>query len=151
MTAIYKREVKSYFDSMTGYVFIAFMALFTGIYFFAYNLNGGYPYFSFTLSALLTILAFGVPVLTMRSFVRRAPLPHGPDAADSPGGRVGDCHREIFIHGDRAGSSDHSLPVLPTDYQDGRKWLPDGGLHGHPHVFPWPAVSSSPLACSSPP
>ncbi len=68
MTAIYKREVKSYFDSMTGYVFIAFMALFTGIYFFAYNLNGGYPYFSFTLSALLTILAFGVPVLTMRSF-----------------------------------------------------------------------------------
>lgn len=68
MTAIYKREVKSYFDSMIGYVFIAFVTMFTGIYFFAYNINGGYPYFSLSLSALLTILAFGVPVLTMRSF-----------------------------------------------------------------------------------
>lgn len=68
MIAIYKREVKSYFDSMIGYVFIAFLVLFTGIYFLAYNLNGGHPYYALTLSALITILAFGVPVLTMRSF-----------------------------------------------------------------------------------
>ena len=46
MTAIYKREVKSYFHSMVGYVFIAFLVAFTGIYFMAFNLNQGYPYFS---------------------------------------------------------------------------------------------------------
>ena len=33
MRAIYKRELKSYFCSMTGYVFIAFMTMFMGIYF----------------------------------------------------------------------------------------------------------------------
>lgn len=29
MTAIYKRELKSYFQSMTGYVLIAFLVIFT--------------------------------------------------------------------------------------------------------------------------
>ena len=43
MLAIYKRELKSYFHSMTGCVFIAFLVMFTGIYFMAYNLNAGYP------------------------------------------------------------------------------------------------------------
>ena len=45
MKAIYKRELKSYFDSMIGYVFIAFLVAITGIYFMVYNLNMGYPYF----------------------------------------------------------------------------------------------------------
>ena len=52
MTAIYKRELKSYFQSMTGYVLIAFLVIFTGIYFMAYNLNSGYPYFSYVLPFL---------------------------------------------------------------------------------------------------
>ena len=38
MTAIYKRELSSYFNSMIGYVFIAVLVFFTGIYFMAYNL-----------------------------------------------------------------------------------------------------------------
>lgn len=40
MRAIYKRELKSYFDSMIGYLFIAFLVFFLGIYFLAYNLSG---------------------------------------------------------------------------------------------------------------
>lgn len=68
MAAIYKRELKSYFQCMTGYIFIAFLILFIGIYFMAYNLMSGYPYFSYTLSAMVTIVMIGIPVLTMRSF-----------------------------------------------------------------------------------
>lgn len=68
MLAIYKREMKSYFHSMTGCVFIAFLVMFTGIYFMAYNLNAGYPYFSYTLSGSLIVFLVGIPLLTMRSF-----------------------------------------------------------------------------------
>ena len=68
MLAIYKRELKSYFHSMTGCVFIAFLVMFTGIYFMAYNLNAGYPYFSYTLLGSLIVFLVGIPLLTMRSF-----------------------------------------------------------------------------------
>lgn len=68
MKAIYKRELKSYFQSMIGYAFVAFMMLFMGIYFTAYNLNYGYPYFSYVLSSTLFIFMIAVPVLTMKSF-----------------------------------------------------------------------------------
>ena len=37
MLAIYKREVRSYFQSMVGCVFVAFLIAFTGIYFMAYT------------------------------------------------------------------------------------------------------------------
>lgn len=68
MLAIYKREFKSYFQSMIGCVFVAFLVAFTGIYFTAYNLNAGYPYFSYTLSGSLIIFIVGIPLITMRSF-----------------------------------------------------------------------------------
>ena len=68
MKAIYKRELNSYFHTMIGYVFIAFLVAYTGVYFMAYNLNYGYPYFSYVLSGVLFILLIAVPVLTMRSF-----------------------------------------------------------------------------------
>ena len=68
MLAIYKRELKSYYQSMTGCVFIAFLLVFTGIYFMAYNLTAGYPYFSYTLSGSLIVFIVGIPLITMSSF-----------------------------------------------------------------------------------
>lgn len=68
MRAIYKRELRSYFHSMIGYVFIAFLVAYTGIYFLAYNLNYGYPYFSYVLSGILFVYLVAIPILTMRCF-----------------------------------------------------------------------------------
>ena len=76
MSAIYKRELKSYFHSMIGYVFIAFLIAFSGVYFMAYNLNYGYPYFSYVLSGVLIVFVIAIPVLTMRSFAE-APVNGG--------------------------------------------------------------------------
>ena len=68
MWAIYKRELMSYFRSMIGCIFIAFLVAFTGIYFTAYNLTAGYPYFSYTLSGSLIVFLVGIPLITMKSF-----------------------------------------------------------------------------------
>ena len=67
MTAIYKRELSSYFNSMIGYVFVAVLIFFTGLYFMAYNLYNGLPQFSYTLYSLTSILLFAIPLLTMKS------------------------------------------------------------------------------------
>lgn len=68
MRAIYKREFQSYFRSMTGNVFVALLVVFTGIYFMAYNLNMGYPYFAYSLAGSLMVYLVAIPILTMRSF-----------------------------------------------------------------------------------
>ncbi len=66
MLAIYKRELKSYFTSMMGYVFVAFVLVVVGIYFAAYNLNA-YPLIGYTLYNVTFLFLILVPILTMRS------------------------------------------------------------------------------------
>ena len=66
MTAIYKRELKSYLTSMVGYLFIFFILVLTGIYFSAYQLSAAYPKFEYTLSAVTFVFLIGVPILPMR-------------------------------------------------------------------------------------
>lgn len=66
MTAIYKRELRSYLTSMVGYLFIFFILMLIGIYFSAYQLTAAYPKFEYTLSSVTFIFLIGVPVLTMR-------------------------------------------------------------------------------------
>ena len=68
MTAVFKKEFSTYFHTMIGYVLIAFLIIFTGIYFMVYNMYQGYPYFSYALSGIMTIMLVWIPVLTMRSF-----------------------------------------------------------------------------------
>ena len=66
MTAVYKRELRSYLTSMIGYIFIFFILLLTGIYLSAYQLSAAYPKFEYTLSALTFVFLISVPILTMR-------------------------------------------------------------------------------------
>ena len=66
MIAIFKREFRAFFQSVMGYLFIAANLFLIGIYFFAYNLNGAYPYFSYTLSGSVYIFLVTIPILTMR-------------------------------------------------------------------------------------
>ncbi len=68
MTAVLKREWRSLYNTMTAPIFCAVLIAVTGIYFVAYNLNSGYPYFSYTLLSTLFVLMVVVPLLTMRSF-----------------------------------------------------------------------------------
>ncbi len=68
MTAIFKREFKSYFTGMMGYVFIAFVLLFFGIYTSALNLKYAYPGYEYVISSSSFMFLIAVPVLTMRVF-----------------------------------------------------------------------------------
>ena len=67
MTAIYKREMHSYFYGMTGYVFSAFLLVFAGIFTMIYNLKAGYPNFEYVVSNLGLVLFVAIPILTMRT------------------------------------------------------------------------------------
>lgn len=66
MTAIYKRELKSYFNNVIGYIFCAFILLFVGIYTMAINLTGGSASFEYSIGNMAFIYMIAVPVLTMR-------------------------------------------------------------------------------------
>ena len=66
MLAILKRELRAYFYSPLGYVFIGAVALFSGYYFYTYNLSVGTTDMGTLFSLLFPIIMFLVPVLTMR-------------------------------------------------------------------------------------
>ena len=68
MLAIYKREVKSYFTSMIGYVVITAFLLMLGFYYWGYNLDGQSPNMAYTLSSVSILYIIIIPILTMRSF-----------------------------------------------------------------------------------
>lgn len=67
MRAIYKKEIRAYLTSMTGYIFIAVLLAVLGLYYTANCLIGGYPVFGVILSSINFILMILIPVLTMRS------------------------------------------------------------------------------------
>lgn len=68
MLAVLKREFRSYFQNVIGWLFTAALLALFGLYFYAYNLRQGYPYLYYTLSSITIIFIIAVPILTMRSF-----------------------------------------------------------------------------------
>lgn len=67
MSAIYKKEMRSYFNSMNGYIFATFFLAAAGVLTWLYNLKGMYPKFEVTLSGVAIALLLIVPIITMRS------------------------------------------------------------------------------------
>ena len=67
MKAVFKHELKSYFHSLTAYVFAAFLLLFIGIGAMLYNLQAAVSNFEYVLSFSSLIFAVLIPILTMRS------------------------------------------------------------------------------------
>lgn len=66
MLAIYKKELRSYFHSFIGCLFIGVSLFFIGLYYFVYCLLYGYPYFSYVINSVVVLFMLTVPVLTMR-------------------------------------------------------------------------------------
>lgn len=67
MLAVYKKELRSYFTSMIGWVFIAFFLVLVGLYFMVYNLMNGYTDISYVFQGIeMFFILLLVPVLTMR-------------------------------------------------------------------------------------
>ena len=68
MTAIFKREFRSFFHGMLGYVLTAFLVASSGLYFLARCLIYGLTDFSYyTLYQTIFMLLLYIPVLAMRS------------------------------------------------------------------------------------
>lgn len=66
MFAIYKRELKSYFQSFIGLLFIGVTLFFVGLYFTVHNLLYGYPYFSYAIGSVIFVFIIAIPILSMR-------------------------------------------------------------------------------------
>lgn len=66
MKAIFTHELKSYFHSMTAYVFATFLLCFVGLGAMIYNLEAAVSNFEYVLSFGCLVFVVIVPVLTMR-------------------------------------------------------------------------------------
>lgn len=67
MRAIYKRELKSYFCSFTGWLFVAVNLFVMGLYFIVYNMLMGYPTIAYVLQSIVFTFIVTIPILTMRT------------------------------------------------------------------------------------
>ena len=66
MFAIYKRELRSYFNSFIGLLFVGVNLFFLGLYYTVFNLVYGYPYYSYVISSTSFLFLISMPILTMR-------------------------------------------------------------------------------------
>ncbi|MBQ1488457.1 MAG: hypothetical protein IIZ41_06835, partial [Lachnospiraceae bacterium] len=74
MGVIYLKELRSYFKSIFGWLFLAVFTAIGSLYFVAINLSEGDPLVSHTISSLVVILMFVFPLLTMRSLAEEKKL-----------------------------------------------------------------------------
>ena len=72
MTAIIRKELRGYFNSWIGYIFLFILVGLVSIFFAFYNLAGQNGNFQYTLTNITIFLLIIIPVLTMRLFAEEA-------------------------------------------------------------------------------
>ena len=68
MSAIFKRDLRAYFKSPLGYVYLAAFVLVLNIYFYLMNVYSGSSSLDGIFSFIVTMCVFLIPILTMRTF-----------------------------------------------------------------------------------
>ncbi len=66
MLAIYKKELRAYFNSIVGWLFLAFFFAFVGIFVYLFNMRAGYSYIGYALSSINLFFILLIPMVTMR-------------------------------------------------------------------------------------
>lgn len=66
MQAVFKKELRSYFSTPTGYIFMGFFLLLSGVFFATINLLPASPRYINVLGSITFIFMIVVPVLTMK-------------------------------------------------------------------------------------
>ncbi len=68
MNAVFKKELHTYFNTLSGYVFLGFFVLINAYFFSQINIGGGNSDYSSTLTYTFSMFLILIPVLTMRLF-----------------------------------------------------------------------------------
>ena len=68
MISVYKKELRSYFTGLTGYVAIALILLLTGIFIKVVAFDAKYMFIQNVLPSAAIILLLAIPIVTMSSF-----------------------------------------------------------------------------------
>lgn len=66
MRAIFEKEIKSYFNSMSGYLFVGFFLAIIGLYHFVYNFNYAIADYTYVVKSVPLFFIFLIPILSMR-------------------------------------------------------------------------------------
>lgn len=72
MLSIFKKELRTYFNTITGYGFLGFFVLITGYFFVSQNIVSANANYNETLAGSMIMFLILVPVITMRLFAEEA-------------------------------------------------------------------------------
>ena len=67
MLAVLRHELRQHFNSLTAYVFGAFLLFFIGLYTMVYNLKSAIANFEYVLASVCLVFIILIPLLTMRT------------------------------------------------------------------------------------
>ncbi|MCR5431963.1 MAG: Gldg family protein [Lachnospiraceae bacterium] len=74
MKTIFSKEIKSYFNSFSGYLFLAFFLMSEGLYHYIYNYTYASADYPYTIEATSLLLIFFLPVICVRIFAHERKL-----------------------------------------------------------------------------